>query len=139
MIKKITFEDIELIIEIEREAFSEPWSLASYQELYKDYNSQIYVVYEEDMVVAYAVYLDMVDVFELVRIAVKKDFRGKKIGNSLLKKSIDELDKNIFLEVRENNQIAINMYKNNGFESINRRKNYYKDTNEDAIIMLYNK
>ena len=41
----------------------------------------------------------------------------------------------IFLEVRESNQVAINFYKKNKFNQISIRKNYYSEPNENAIIM----
>ena len=41
----------------------------------------------------------------------------------------------IFLEVRESNQVAINFYKKNKFKEISVRKNYYSEPNENAIIM----
>ena len=43
--------------------------------------------------------------------------------------------KNIFLEVRESNQTAINFYKKNKFKEISIRKNYYSKPTENAIIM----
>ena len=43
--------------------------------------------------------------------------------------------KDIFLEVRESNQVAINFYKKNNFKQISIRKGYYSDPTEDAIIM----
>jgi ribosomal-protein-alanine N-acetyltransferase len=42
---------------------------------------------------------------------------------------------NSFLEVRESNAAAQEMYRQFGYEAVGRRKRYYKDTDEDAILM----
>lgn len=80
----------------------------------------------------------LIDHFDLLAIAVSKDYRRQNIATMLLDKLKDickELDiKDIFLEVRCNNFPAIKFYKNSGFEKISTRKNYYADTNEDADI-----
>ena len=139
MIVKIEQDKINEIIEIEKEAFSEPWTLDTYRELDRNYNTHMYIYYEEKEVIAYAVFLDMVDVFELVKIAVKKEFRGKRYGAKFLTDIIDKFDKNIFLEVREKNISAIKLYESTGFKRVNIRKNYYRDTGENAVIMIYDR
>lgn len=139
MIIKIEQDKINEIIEIEREAFNDSWSLETYNELYKNYNTNIYVYYDELEIIAYAVFLDMVDVYELVKIAVKKEFRGKKYGSKFLADVINKFDKNIFLEVREGNIFAIKLYESIGFQRVNIRKNYYRDTGENAVIMIYDR
>ena len=139
MILKIEQDKINEIIEIEKEAFSEPWTQDTYRELDRNYNTHMYIYYKEKEVIAYAVFLDMVDVFELVKIAVKKEFRGKRYGAKFLTDIIDKFDKNIFLEVREKNISAIKLYESTGFKRVNIRKNYYRDTGENAVIMIYDR
>ena len=139
MIIKIEQETLCEIIKIEQESFNEPWTLETYQNLYKDYKTDIYAYCEENTIIAYAVFLDMVDVYEMIKIAVKKEFRGKKYGSIFLKSLINNFDKSIFLEVRENNTYAIKLYENTGFKTVNIRKNYYRDTGENAIVMIYDK
>lgn len=139
MIVKIEQDKINEIIEIEKEAFSEPWTQDTYRELDRNYNTHMYIYYEEKEVIAYAVFLDMVDVYELVKIAVKKEFRGKRYGAKFLTDIIDKFDKNIFLEVREKNISAIKLYESTGFKRVNIRKNYYRDTGENAVIMIYDR
>ena len=76
--------------------------------------------------------LDSVDVYEILKIATIKEERNKNIASKLLEKI---KEKDIFLEVRESNETAINFYKKNNFKQITIRKKYYSDTNENAIIM----
>lgn len=139
MIKKIDEQEISKIIDIEKESFHEAWTLESYQALYRGYKTDIYAYYEKEKIIAYAVFLDMVDIVELVRIAVKNDFRGKKYGSIFLKELITYFDKDIFLEVRENNVFAVKLYEKTGFKLINIRKEYYKDTGENALVMAYDR
>ena len=76
--------------------------------------------------------LDSIDVYEILAIATIKEYRNKGVAQGLLDKI---KTKDIFLEVRESNQVAINFYKKNKFKEISIRKNYYSKPNENAIIM----
>ena len=139
MIIKIEQKKVHEIIEIEKDSFNDSWTLETYQNLYESYDTDIYAYYEDEIIIAYAVFLDMVDVYELVRIAVKKEFRAKKYGSNFLKNLINDFDKNVFLEVRENNVSAIKLYENTGFKIVNVRKKYYSDTGENALVMIYDR
>jgi len=139
MIIKIEQKKVHEIIEIEKDSFNDSWTLETYQNLYESYDTDIYAYYEDEIIIAYAVFLDMVDVYELVRIAVKKEFRAKKYGSNFLKNLINNFDKNVFLEVRENNVSAIKLYENTGFKIVNVRKKYYSDTGENALVMIYDR
>lgn len=139
MIKKISVNEINKFIDIEKESFNEFWTLETYENLCKNYETEIFICLIEEKCIAYAVFLDMVDVYELVKIAVKPEFRGQKYGKNILNNALEVLDKSIFLEVREKNEAAINLYSNIGFKLVNVRKNYYKDTGENALVMTYEK
>ena len=139
MIEKIDSNNLEKIIDIEKEAFSDFWEISAYKKLFDDYEYEAFIYKTNEITVAYAIFLDMVDVYELIKIAVKKEYRNHGIGYKLLSDSLDLLDKTVFLEVRENNFSAISLYKKIGFKEINIRKNYYKDTGENALIMSYEK
>lgn len=80
----------------------------------------------------------LVDHFDLLAIAVSKNFRRQNVATYLVDKLFSLCDElkvsDIFLEVRQNNLSAISFYEKIGFEKISSRKNYYTDTNEDAYI-----
>lgn len=65
---------------------------------------------------------------------------NKGVASCLLEKLIQYGKENniekIFLEVRSSNLKAIKLYKKYNFKQISIRKNYYKDTNEDALIYI---
>ncbi|MBS9775692.1 MAG: GNAT family N-acetyltransferase [Fusobacterium sp.] len=84
-------------------------------------------------IVAYLIALDNLDSYDILKIAIDKNYRNIGIGEELLEKISD---KNILLEVRESNLRAIKFYEKNSFTKISTRKNYYKDNNEKAIIMM---
>ena len=136
MIKKLTSNDInyiEQIFNLEKEIFINSAFNKSYMEtLIKADNSFIYTYIIDDKVCGYLMVLDSIDVYEILAIATIEKYRNKGIAQELLDKI---KTKDIFLEVRESNQVAINFYKKNKFKEISVRKNYYSDPNENAIIM----
>lgn len=136
MIKKLTSDDIdyiEQIFNLEKEIFKSSAFNKSYLDtLIKGDNSFIYVYLIDDKVSGYLMILDSIDVYEILAIATIEEYRNKGIAQKLLNKI---KIKNIFLEVRESNQTAINFYKKNKFKEISIRKNYYSKPNENAIIM----
>ena len=136
MIKKLTNNDIdyiEQIFNLEKEIFKNSAFSKSYlNTLIKGDNSFIYVYLIDDKVCGYLMILDSIDVYEILAIATIEKYRNKGIAQELLDKI---RIKNIFLEVRESNKVAINFYKKNNFKEISIRKNYYSEPTENAIIM----
>ena len=136
MIKKLTNNDIdyiEQIFNLEKEIFKNSAFSKSYlNTLIKGDNSFIYVYLIDDKVCGYLMILDSIDVYEILAIATIEEYRNKGIAQELLDKI---KTKDIFLEVRESNQVAINFYKKNRFKEISIRKNYYSEPTENAVIM----
>lgn len=136
MIKKLTTDDTnytEQIFNLEKVIFKNSAFSKTYLEtLLKANNSFIYVYLIDNKVCGYLIVLDSIDVFEILAIATVEEYRNKGIAQELLNKI---KTKNIFLEVRESNQVAINFYKKNEFKQISIRKNYYSEPTENAIVM----
>ena len=136
MIKKLTSNNIdyiEQIFNLEKEIFKSSAFNKSYLDtLIKGNNSFIYVYLIDDKVCGYLMILDSIDVYEILAIAAVEEYRNKGIAQELLDKI---KTKDIFLEVRESNKVAINFYKKNNFKEISIRKNYYSEPTENAIIM----
>ena len=136
MIKKLIIDDIdyiEQIFNLEKEIFTSSAFNRTYLDtLIKGDNSFIYVYLLENKVLGYLMVLDSIDVYEILAIATIEEYRNNGIAQELL----DKIKiKDIFLEVRESNQVAINFYKKNKFKEISVRKNYYSEPTENAIIM----
>ena len=136
MIKKLTSNDIdyiEQIFNLEKEIFkNSAFSIDYLKTLIKNDNSFIYIYLIDNQVCGYLMVLDSIDVYEILAIATVEEYRNKGIAQELLDKI---KTKDIFLEVRESNQVAINFYKKNKFKEISVRKNYYSEPTENAIIM----
>ena len=136
MIKKLTINDvdyIEQIFNLEKDIFkNSAFSKESTENLVKADNSFIYAYLIDEKICGYLMVLDSIDVYEILAIATVEEYRNKGIAQKLLDKI---KTKDIFLEVRESNKIAINFYKKNKFKEISIRKNYYSKPTENAIIM----
>ena len=136
MIKKLTSDDInymEQIFNLEKEIFKNSAFSRTYLDtLIKGDHSFIYVYLIDSKVCGYLIVLDSIDVYEILAIATVEEYRNKGIAQELLDKI---KTKDIFLEVRESNQTAINFYKKNRFKEISIRKNYYSEPTENAVIM----
>lgn len=134
-----SYEILKQIFELEKKIFLE--SFYSEESLIEMYNNpdiyKIYVYLEEKEVLAYLLVMDSIDCYEILKIAVDNNYRRMGHAKSLLEEIVikEKVKKDIFLEVRESNIAAINFYKKNRFNKISIRKNYYKDNNENAIIM----
>ena len=136
MIKKLTINDvdyIEQIFNLEKDIFkNSAFSKESTENLVKADNSFIYAYLIDEKICGYLMVLDSIDVYEILAIATVEEYRNKGIAQELLDKI---KTKDIFLEVRKNNEKAIKFYKKNNFKQISIRKGYYSDPTEDAIIM----
>ena len=136
MIKKLTINDvdhIEQIFNLEKDIFkNSAFNKESTENLVKADNSFIYAYLINEKVCGYLMVLDSIDVYEILAIATIEEYRNKGFAQELLDKI---KTKDIFLEVRESNERAINFYKKNDFKQISIRKGYYSDPTEDAIIM----
>ena len=128
------------IAHIDTLSFSESWSEESYLEMNKN-KSYLFLQEEIDGKLAgFILLMDVVDALEIIRVAVHPDYRGRGIGDTLVKRALEESIKkgmeNIFLEVRESNTKALKLYENNGFEKCGVRKNYYSNPKENGVIMI---
>ena len=128
------------IILIDEESFSSHWNLDDYKKLLEFNNAFIIEEKKHDNLYGFALLIGMVDVLEIIRIAVKKEYRRQGVAKMIMNLSFEKAKKmnynKIMLEVRENNTPAIELYKDFGFEEISIRKKYYSDTGENAIVML---
>ncbi len=133
--------DIDAVIGIEEESYgSHHWSKESfYNELSNDLAYYFCAFNDEGTLVGYTGTWQILEEAHITNISVKPDFRRRKIGESLLHTVIENCYehgvKYITLEVRVSNEKAINLYKKYGFKSLGKRKGYYQDNNEDALIM----
>lgn len=142
-IRKMTMNDLEQVVAIDQASFSLPWPPRSFQfELTDNPAARCWVVERDGKIVAMLVSWLILDELHIATIATHPDFRKQGIGqtllNHVLKSAREEGAARAFLEVRASNHAAIEMYKKFGFIEDGRRKEYYKDNHEDAILMTLN-
>ena len=136
-IEKMTFEDFKSIENVLQTEFDEFWTPSILKSELESSLSKYIVAKNEDEVVGFAGIIILPDDVEITNIVTIKNERKKGIGKLLLDKLIQmafELKKDISLEVNEENNAAINLYKKAGFEEVGIRKKYYNGKN-NAIIM----
>lgn len=128
------------IARLEQMCFSRPWSrdmLA--EELYNDCAAYLVAVDEQDRVLGYAGIQVILDEGYITNVAVLPEYRREKVASALLRVFFDFAKAHdlwfISLEVRPSNGAAIALYDQFGFKEAGRRKNYYEDPKEDALIM----
>ncbi len=127
------------IAQMEQEYFSAPWSEAMLTEALFDPQSSFIVAESEDGgVLGYAGLQVVLDEGYIDNIAVERSARRHGVGGELLdvfcRFAVEHLSF-LTLEVRASNQPAIALYMKYGFEQVGRRKNYYVNPKEDAILM----
>jgi len=127
------------IVTVERQSFSCPWSAESLRLTAEREDSIFLTVCRGENAVAFGCILLAENEGELVDIAVAPEHRQKGLGQLLLAALLAEAQnrgaEQIFLEVRESNKAARGLYEKNGFVPIGRRKKYYKNPVEDAVVM----
>jgi ribosomal-protein-alanine N-acetyltransferase len=138
-LRKLAYGDLPSVISIERRSFPTPWSLAMFVlELSKP--SGICLAAEDDEgLVGYLVCARYDDVWHLMNVAVNPEQRRRGVATELIERLFDEAGEGarFTLEVRVSNGPAIAMYGKFGFRSAGRRRRYYHDNGEDALIMWF--
>ena len=127
------------IAELEKICFSDPWSEKS---IASELNNELafwLTAIEGDLVAGYIGSQTVIDETDMMNVAVHPDFRRKGIAEALVNALIEALKSRgsrcLTLEVRASNVPAITLYEKLGFSQIGRRKNYYRNPREDALIL----
>ena len=132
--------DLDQVLAIEQLSYLTPWSRMSFEREVGDNPVANYVVIEQDAVVCgYAGMWVLIDEVHVTNIAVHPDHRRRGLGQALLCELARRAGRQgvfrMTLEVRPTNFPAQTLYTKLGFVPRGRRKRYYSDTGEDAIIM----
>lgn len=135
----MTAEHISQIAALERACFSHPWSEALLEnELWNDAAVVIVAEGEDGTVLGYAGLQTVLDEGYINNVAVDEEFRRQGVADELIAAFVRYGQANLAfltLEVRASNAPAIALYAKHGFVQAGRRKNYYEDPKEDALLM----
>lgn len=139
VLRKSKLCDISEICRIENESFSaESWSRKSFEEFLSSENNIMLSAEFDSKIAGYILVSIAADEAELLIVASDKPHRRKGIADMLIKEALKQLcgrAGKFYLEVRESNLSAVNLYIKNGFEKVGLRKNYYSCPKENALIM----
>ena len=139
VIEEMKEEDIDGVFEVEKNCFEDYWSKDSFKKELNNNLAKYLVAKVDEKIAGYVGIWFVVDEGHITNVAVHENFRGKKIGDKLIKRLVEVCkDNNIVsmtLEVRASNVVAQNLYRKYGFKMAGLRKEYYSNNKEDAIIM----
>ena len=127
------------IAALEKICFSDPWSERSIASELDNKLAFWLVAVEGESVTGYIGSQTVMEETDMMNVAVHPDFRRQGIAEALVSGLVEQLKTMgshcLTLEVRASNAPAIALYEKLGFAEIGRRKNYYRNPREDALIL----
>lgn len=163
ILRNMTTDDIPQVVSIDRASFTTPWSARTYEFEINNRDSSHLVVVEvveceqrptgwrglasrlkasaqaEREIAGYGGCWLIAGEAHISTIAVAPVFRGRGLGElllaAMLKRSIIRKGEYSVLEVRASNEVAQSLYRKYGYEIVGRRRGYYRDDGEDALLM----
>ena len=138
-IRKMAPGDLVRVVEIERACFGERWTVAAFQNEMANPASSYFVGVDDGQVIGYAGYWLILEEAHITTIGTDPKCQRRGYGERMLVAMIEHAAragaKWLTLEVRISNDAAIKLYEKYGFTSLGRRRAYYQDNNEDALVM----
>ena len=143
-IRPMGLDDLAQVLAIEQACFRVPWSERSYRfELLENPVAALFVAELDGRLAGYIGLWDLVGEGHVSTLAVDQALRQRGIGQALLRHGIGALAQrgleSVTLEVRASNKAAQALYRKWGFEEVGRRRGYYRDNGEDALLMTLHK
>ena len=139
-IRSMCPSDLTVVTEIESDSYNFPWSYGVFRDcLLAGYQSLVLVI--SGTVTGYGIMSVAASEAHLLNLCVHPDAQrlgyGRRLLNALLVRAEESKVRQVFLEVRPSNQIALNLYHSAGFEQIGIRPSYYRaeEGREDAVIL----
>ena len=137
--RRMEHKDIEAVAAIESVSIIPPWSKASFEEAIEKEETYYVVCEAGGKIKGYAGMWIAADEAEITGVAVEPESRGTGLGKDIVRHLLEkgqELGvKSFFLEVRKSNDKAIAVYEKCGFERVGERKDFYREPDEDAVVM----
>jgi ribosomal-protein-alanine N-acetyltransferase len=139
IIRSMRSFDLPQVMTIERLSYTMPWSEATFQGLLRRSDADMFVAELNGSIVGYAAFWAVIDQGELGNLAVSPDWRLRHIASRLLVRVVERARergvRELFLEVRVSNTVARQLYTRYDFREVGRRRNYYLEPVEDALVM----
>ncbi len=141
LVRPMAIEDLASVMIINKENFTEAWSEQNFlYELNENEFATIMVLTYADVVIGYCDFWVTFDSATINQIAIKKELQGNKLGRLLIEDTLARINgvdevKVVTLEVRTQNERAINFYLSYGFDILLTKKKYYTN-GDDAFYMM---
>ena len=137
-LRRLSYSDLPAVISIERRSFPTAWSLAMFVLELSKPSGICLAALEDGVMLGYLVCSRYDTIWHLMNVAVEPHRQRQGIASALLERLFEQADKpseQYTLEVRTSNESAIRLYERFGFRPAGRRRAYYHDNREDALIM----
>jgi len=132
-------EHVAQVAALEKLCFRDPWSENSVASELNNPLSLWLVAVDGERVAGYVGSQTVMDESDMMNVAVHPDYRKQGIATALILGLVEQLRKrgshSLTLEVRASNETAISVYRKLDFQEVGRRKNYYRNPREDALIL----
>jgi ribosomal-protein-alanine N-acetyltransferase len=144
--REMTVDDIPGVLAIDQQSFPNPWPEHTYRYELRENPAAHLIVLEEPAagrIVGIAGYWLVVDEAHISTFAIHPDYRRRGLGRLLLAAMLADADRRgavlATLEVRVGNEAAQRLYRSFDFRQVGRRRGYYRDNGEDALLMTATK
>lgn len=138
-IRRMQSGDLPRVVEIEKQCFGERWTINAFANELANIASSYFVASDGKQTIGYAGYWLILEEAHITTIGVEPRHQRRGYAEQILIAMIDHAAragaKWLTLEVRASNVAAQRLYEKYGFTSLGRRRAYYQDNNEDALIM----
>jgi len=140
IIRGMKVEDVPVAHQIDKLSFTLPWPERSLRfEVTDNPAARCWAAEQDGRVVGILILWMIVDEAHIASLATHPEFRRQGIAEDLLVTALEKAHaegaQSALLEVRAGNKAAQTLYQKYGFEAVGRRERYYKDNNEDAVLM----
>ncbi|MBD2625857.1 ribosomal protein S18-alanine N-acetyltransferase [Trichormus variabilis] len=141
-IQSLTLEHLSALLELDKACFDGLWTMDGYRRELESPNSHflgLFSPFSSSDLLGMGCFWSILEEAHITILAVHPQYHRQGLGQallySLLKRASDRGLERATLEVRASNQAAISLYQKFGFKTAGRRPRYYKDNDEDALIL----
>ena len=135
-------EHIPLIAELEKKTFVHPWSESSLNMFFESESALYAICLEDGELASYCTMLLVLDEVQIINVATAEKYKRQGYAEEVINLMLEEAKRRDFgsisLEVRESNAPAIALYEKFGFFVAGKRKDFYTDPRENALVMIKN-
>jgi len=132
-------EHLNAVVTLDRLCFGQLWTLDAYQRELDSPNSELLGISWGEELIGFGCYWAIVEEAHLTILAIHPHYQHQGLGQSLLCALLDSARQRglerATLEVKASNHRALGLYQKFGFLTAGRRRNYYQETGEDALVL----